>query len=247
MLNRFKNIFSFITMSDLAVKRILSDIKIIRKNELDKHNIFVSTNDENIYNIKAMIIGPDDTPYEGGFFFFDINFPKNYPLSPPTAKFMTLNRDVRFNPNLYKCGKVCVSLLNTWAGPGWTTACTLSAVLLSIQSLLNENPIHNEPGWELENGEKCKIYNDLLDYYNLKVGVIQMIKETPTGFEDFKDIMIKYYIQNYNKYAKFLEKRFEKNGEHKFLKLYSMTAKLDYTEIQEKMIILYSKYMELYK
>mgnify|MGYP005648806785 FL=1 len=234
-------------MSNLATKRILSDLRIIKKNELDKHNIYVSTNDEDMYNIKAMIIGPDDTPYEGGFFFFDINFPKNYPMEPPKAKFMTLNREVRFNPNLYKCGKVCVSLLNTWAGPGWTTACTLSAVLLSIQSLLNENPIHNEPGWEKENGEKCRTYNDLLDYYNLKVGVLQMIRDTPLGFEVFKDIMLKYYVTHFEKYMKFLDKRMDKNGEQKLSKLYSMSAKLDYNAIQENMLMVFSEFEVLYK
>ncbi len=234
-------------MSNFATKRILSDLKIIQKNQLDKHNIFVSTNDDDIYNIKAMIIGPDDTPYEGGFFFFDINFPKNYPMEPPKAKFMTLNRDVRFNPNLYKCGKVCVSLLNTWAGPGWTTACTLSAVLLSIQSLLNENPIHNEPGWEKENGERCKTYNDLLDYYNLKVAVLQMIRDTPIGFEVFKDIMLKYYVTNFEKYMKFIEKRMDKDGEQKFLKLFSMTEKFDYVSLQENLLMVFSEFEVLYK
>ena len=234
-------------MSNLATKRILSDLKIIKKNELDKHNIFVSTSDDDIYSIKAMIIGPEDTPYEGGFFFFDINFPKNYPMEPPKAKFMTLNREVRFNPNLYKCGKVCVSLLNTWQGPGWTTACTLSSVLLSIQSLLNENPIHNEPGWEKENGEKCRTYNDLLDYYNLKVGVLQMIRDTPLGFEVFKDIMLKYYVTNFDKYMKFLEKRMDKNGEQKLLKLYSMSTKFEYNELQEKLLMAFSEFEVLYK
>ena len=234
-------------MSNLAVKRILSDLKIVKSNQLDKHNIFVSTNDEDIYNIKAMIIGPDDTPYEGGFYFFDINFPKNYPMEPPKAKFMTLNREVRFNPNLYKCGKVCVSLLNTWQGPGWTTACTLSSVLLSIQSLLNENPIQNEPGWEKENGEKCRTYNDLLDYYNLKVGVLQMIRDTPLGFEVFKDIMLKYYVTNFDKYMKFLEKRMDKNGEQKLLKLYSMSTKFEYNELQEKLLMAFSEFEVLYK
>jgi ubiquitin-conjugating enzyme E2 Z len=234
-------------MSNLATKRILSDLKIIKKNELDKHNIFVSTSDDDIYSIKAMIIGPEDTPYEGGFFFFDINFPKNYPMEPPKAKFMTLNREVRFNPNLYKCGKVCVSLLNTWQGPGWTTACTLSSVLLSIQSLLNENPIQNEPGWEKENGEKCRTYNDLLDYYNLKVGVLQMIRDTPLGFEVFKDIMLKYYVTNFDKYMKFLEKRMDKNGEQKLLKLYSMSTKFEYNELQEKLLMAFSEFEVLYK
>ena len=234
-------------MSNLATKRILSDLKIIRSNNLDKHNIFVATNDEDIFNIKAMIIGPDDTPYEGGFYFLDIVIPKNYPLDPPKAKFMTLNQEVRFNPNLYKNGKVCVSILNTWSGPGWTTACTLSGVLLSIQSLLNEKPIQNEPGWEKETGSKCKIYNEMIEYYNLKVGLIQMIKETPTGFEEFKDIMLKHYVNNYDKYRKFLEKRINLDGEVRNLRLYSMSTKLNYSKVENDMIVLFSKYEDLYK
>jgi ubiquitin-conjugating enzyme E2 Z len=234
-------------MSNLATKRILSDLKIIKTSQLDKHNIFVSTDDKDIYNIKSLIIGPDDTPYEGGFYFLDITFPKNYPMEPPKAKFMTLNSQVRFNPNLYKNGKVCVSLLNTWSGPGWTTCCTLSAVLLSIQSLLNEKPIQNEPGWEKEEGEKCKTYNELIEFFNLKVGVLQMINETPHGFEEFKDIMIKYYVNNFDKYRKFIEKRIIKDGEIKNLRLYNMSAKLEYTKVYEQMLLLYSGFEELYK
>ena len=53
---------------------------------------------------------------------------------------------VRFNPNLYRDGKVCLSILGTWAGPGWSPAQSLSSVLLSIQSLMNARPYHNEPG-----------------------------------------------------------------------------------------------------
>ena len=234
-------------MSNLATKRILSDLKIVKTNCLDKHNIFVSTNDEDVYNVKAMIIGPDDTPYEGGFYFLDIVFPKNYPLDPPKATFMTLNQEVRFNPNLYKNGKVCVSILNTWSGPGWTTACTLSGVLLSIQSLLNERPIQNEPGWEKEKGDKCKTYNDMIEYYNLKVALIQMIRNTPKGFDEFKDIMLKHYITNYDKYQKFLQKRTHLNGEIRNLRLYSMSTKLNYSKLVDEMTILYSEFEDLYK
>ena len=234
-------------MSNLAVKRILSDLKIVKSNNLDKHNIYVCSNDENIYNIKAMIIGPDDTPYEGGFYFLDITFPKNYPMDPPKAIFSTLNNNVRFNPNLYKNGKVCVSILNTWSGPGWTTASTLSGVLLSIQSLLNERPIQNEPGWEKERGDKSKNYNDMLGFYNLKVALIQMIKDTPKGFEEFKDIMLKYFVQNFDKYRKFLEKRMELDGEVRNLRLFNMSAKLDYSKVSEEMLLLYSEFEQLYK
>ena len=57
---------------------------------------------------------------------------------------------VRFNPNLYNCGKVCLSLLGTWAGPGWDPArSTLLEVLMAIQGqILVPDPYFNEPGFE---------------------------------------------------------------------------------------------------
>ena len=63
---------------------------------------------------------------------------------------------VRFNPNLYNCGKVCLSLLGTWSGQDGETwnkdTSTFLQVLVSIQSLiLVEDPYFNEPGWERPN------------------------------------------------------------------------------------------------
>ena len=55
---------------------------------------------------------------------------------------------MRFNPNLYNCGKVCLSLLGTWPGrpeEQWTSQSTLLQVLVSIQSMiLVELPYFNE-------------------------------------------------------------------------------------------------------
>ena len=53
----------------------------------------------------------------------------------------------RLNPNLYAEGKVCLSLLGTWSGPGWVPGkSTLLQVLVSIQAMiLCEEPIANEP------------------------------------------------------------------------------------------------------
>ena len=70
-------------MSSLAIKRISADIKNIRRNNLDEQNIYVSVNEENIFKIKAMIIGPKDTPYENGFYFFEFGIPIDYPIMPP--------------------------------------------------------------------------------------------------------------------------------------------------------------------
>lgn len=76
---------------------------------------------------------------------------------------------LRLNPNLYNCGKVCLSLLNTWSGTTkerWTKGVsTMLQVLVSIQGLiLNTMPYYNEPGYEslrgTPNGEtQARQYN----------------------------------------------------------------------------------------
>ena len=106
-------------MSSSSNKRIIKEIKNYEKSNLVDSGIHCIFNDENIKNVKTLIIGPKDTPYENGFYFFNIQFTDNYPFSPPKVKFHTLNKAVRFNPNYYNCGKVCLSMLGTWSGPGW--------------------------------------------------------------------------------------------------------------------------------
>ena len=63
----------------------------------------------------ATVEGPSDTPYEGGLFVFDICLPADYPQQAPKAHYWAWGKYI--NPNLYACGKVCLSLLGTWAGP----------------------------------------------------------------------------------------------------------------------------------
>ena len=65
--------------------------------------------------VRALITGPEGTPYEAGCFFFDVFFPSQYPSAPPLMELETTGGGVaRFNPNLYADGKVCLSLLGTW-------------------------------------------------------------------------------------------------------------------------------------
>ena len=65
--------------------------------------------------LRALILPSADTPYGGGAFEFDILLPPEYPNKPPSVQFLTTGGGkVGFNPNLYPCGKVCLSLLGTW-------------------------------------------------------------------------------------------------------------------------------------
>lgn len=93
---------------------------------------------------------------------------------------------LRINPNLYKNGKVCLSLLNTWYGADnerWTPGeSTMLQVLVSIQGLiLNEKPYFNEPGYEKTRGshhgeDKSSKYNEYTLIYSLKTMVYTMKK-----------------------------------------------------------------------
>ncbi|TCD71146.1 hypothetical protein EIP91_012094 [Steccherinum ochraceum] len=68
-------------------------------------------------NSKVMIAGPEGTPYSDGLFEFDCFIPIQYPNVSPLMHLRTTGGGrVRFNPNLYNNGKVCLSLLGTWHG-----------------------------------------------------------------------------------------------------------------------------------
>ena len=105
--------------------------------------------------VQILISGPEGTPYMNGLFLFDVFFPQTYPQTAPLVNLRTTGRgSVRFNPNLYNCGKVCLSLLGTWSGNGqaekWNEASTFLQVLISIQSLiLVPEPMYNEVSFDL--------------------------------------------------------------------------------------------------
>lgn len=55
--------------------------------------------------LSLLIMGPEDTPYEGNMFVFDVQLHADYPHHPPTCYYH--NRcEGRLNPNLYEDGKV---------------------------------------------------------------------------------------------------------------------------------------------
>jgi ubiquitin-conjugating enzyme E2 Z len=152
-----------------------------------------------------LIVGPFETPYEGGFFYFIINCPDNYPHAPPKVKLMTTGGGtVRFNPNLYASGKTCLSILGTWSGPGWAPVNSLSSVLLSIQSLMNERPYHNEPGFEAPNNIQCNNYSDCIRHESLRVAVCEMADESTSQHkqlpEQLKSVVRSLFLNFFDSY-----------------------------------------------
>ncbi|ERL85653.1 hypothetical protein D910_03070 [Dendroctonus ponderosae] len=122
---------------------------------------------------QVLITGPADTPYANGCFELDVFFPPDYPLSPMLINLETTgHHTVRFNPNLYNDGKVCLSVLNTWHGrpeEKWNAqTSSFLQVLVSIQSLiLVPEPYFNEPGYERARGTPAGSVNS--KDYNLNI------------------------------------------------------------------------------
>ena len=226
----------------LSIKRIFKDYENYKESDLQEQGLYCILDENNMYNMKAMVVGPKDTPYEGGFYFFTLKFPKDYPFSPPQILFCTLDRRVRFNPNYYKCGKVCLSILGTWSGPRWTGCMTLSTILLILQTRLNEMPIQNEPGYEKAKDENAKSYNRVLEWYNMEVAIVKMIENTPKEFEEFKPFMKKEFIKNCSYYEKYLNSIMEKDSYIIKSKYFGMKAKLYPISFMKKLQVIKGNY-----
>ncbi|XP_014238160.1 (E3-independent) E2 ubiquitin-conjugating enzyme UBE2O [Trichogramma pretiosum] len=157
----------------------------------------------------VMMRGPEKTPYEDGLFLFDFQLSVDYPSAPPLCHYISYCSD-RLNPNLYEDGKVCVSLLGTWAGRGtevWTSSSTLLQVIVSIQGLiLVAEPYFNEAGFEKQKGsqqgrENSRMYNEMV-VLMLVQSQTKLIQYPPPVFKDA-------IIQHFEKHAEKLLKRLE--------------------------------------
>ena len=156
-----------VSITKETITRLIKDVKEIIKNPLDSHGIYYKHDDEDLLKGKALIIGPQGTPYENGFYLFEIIYPSNYPYSPPKLIYKTNDGVTRFNPNLYKCGKVCLSVLNTWRGEQWSSCQTISSVLLVLCTVLNDTPLLNEPGITKTHMDYSN-YNAILKFKNIE-------------------------------------------------------------------------------
>eukprot|EP01107_Rhizomastix_libera_P015028 TRINITY_DN520_c0_g1_i1.p1 TRINITY_DN520_c0_g1~~TRINITY_DN520_c0_g1_i1.p1 ORF type:complete len:149 (-),score=12.20 TRINITY_DN520_c0_g1_i1:50-496(-) len=127
----------------MALKRIQKELKELEKSPPECCS--AGPEGDDMFHWKATIVGPPDSPYQGGVFFLDIQFPSDYPFKPPKCKFITKV----YHPNVNDSGYICLDILKDQ----WSPALTLSRVLLSISSLLTD-PNPDDP----LNGEVARVY-----------------------------------------------------------------------------------------
>lgn len=183
------------------LKRIIIDIKDIIDDPID--GIIYKPDEENIMRGFVLIHGPQNTPYQFGNYFFQFEFTESYPYKPPIVTYHTNNGRVRFNPNFYRNGKVCLSILNTWEGDQWSACQSVRSVLLTLQMRLNENPLLNEPGVnEIRHKYHIELYNEIITYENINLCICDYvidIANLPNQFKIFYNDVCKLFISHYQK------------------------------------------------
>ncbi|EEB05294.2 ubiquitin conjugating enzyme Ubc15 [Schizosaccharomyces japonicus yFS275] len=123
-------------MSVVSEQLLRKQLKEIQKNPPQGFSVGL-VDDKSIYEWEVMIIGPEDTLYEGGFFNAILSFPKDYPLMPPKMRFTS----EFWHPNVHTNGDVCISILHPpgddkWgyedAGERWLPVHTPETILISV-------------------------------------------------------------------------------------------------------------------
>lgn len=85
------------------MSRLLSELGSLARSLplTEGSSVFLRCAEKGIDVMKALIIGPQGTPYQNGCFVFDIYLPSQYPSVPPVVHLCTTGGgSVRFNPNL---------------------------------------------------------------------------------------------------------------------------------------------------
>ena len=136
----------------MALKRIQKELKEFNKDP--PQNITAGPiNDNNMFRWEATIIGPEDSPYEGGIFHLNFTYPTGYPFKPPKCVFTTKI----YHPNINTNGAISLDILQDQ----WGANLYLEKFLLSISSLLSDPNPDNPINYEAANLYKANKY----EYY----------------------------------------------------------------------------------
>lgn len=224
-----------IIISKECIKRILKDLSNLDSKLLEENNIFYCHDEENIMKGYAMIIGPEDSIYAYGYYFFEINFTRDYPFQPPKVVFKTYDGVTRFHPNLYRNGKVCLSILNTWRGESWSACQTLSTVLMTLVTLFTNEPFLNEPGIR-ETHAQYNDYHQIIKFKNIQHSILRYIisEHVPENFEIFYPIISDYFDKNKESIMGLCNKYMKQKVDNTYqVSMYNMVASVNYKKLQK--------------
>ena len=153
-------------MFNSGISKLFREYRELNRNPIISFGITVGLPEENnIFNWRVTLLGPRDTPYRGGIFSLSLNFPQNYPSSPPKVVFNTPIYHInvkRFRDNSGSIGQVDLAILNLWK-PEYTARDILISAFSLFYMNKDNSPYSLEMSDEYRNNknlyiEKCKYF-----------------------------------------------------------------------------------------
>ncbi len=238
-------------MSSASNKRLQADILELKKPLYSESGIFYEQTEADIRHGYGCVFGPQGSPYEDCPMLYEFQVGDSFPFDPPKVQFRTHDRATRFHPNMYKEGKVCLSILHTWEGPKWSSIMRLSTVLVTLQSLMDTNPILHEPGYtnlapEAQNAYTKFVEHSCIRYILERAETLVQKREQPEAFKPFQDV----FLERLPGILERLEKRLEKLQQEAPSVLsvaYSMSCTTQYKKFYERVVKLKGTDFSVYK
>ena len=116
----------------------------------------------------------------------------------------------------------------------------ITTIFLTIQSLLDNNPLHHEPGQENNNTHININYNEVIRYETIHTLLLKNMYDIPNSFECFKDEMDEEYQKNKSKIMEYLEIMKDQKVRMINVPYYRINTQINYPQLYE----VYKKYME---
>lgn len=231
-----------IVISRETTRRLLKDVRELIKNPLDDEGIYYKHDETEMLKGYAYICGPKDSVYFGGNYFYEFKFPYDYPHRPPKVTFLNMggiDGQTRFHPNMYKNGKMCLSLLNTWKGDQWTGCQSIRTILLTILSILDNAPLLHEPGFT-ELSVDFNRYNKIITFKNMEYSVCYILQNKAKNLkvlkEMFEENINKQYKKNEDSIKELIES-YVKSEDDIYIRtgIYNLKVEINWNNILEEL------------
>jgi ubiquitin-protein ligase len=224
-----------------TITRLLRDIRdVMTDPTLEECGIMYQHSETDMLTGYACIVGPPDSLYFGGYYYFLFKFPTNYPHSPPIVSFLTNTSNIRFHPNFYTNMNVCVSIINTWRGEQWSGCQNIRSVLMTFQSLLDNESLLHEPGIRSGHSD-FHSYHTMVEFYNYKFACLTVLNEFTSYIKIesalvpvFQEFMNRTFQTNKSKIREILIERSKKYPEKKTISIGiygGITAAIHYSQL----------------
>ena len=91
-------------LNDIAMRRMRKEVLLLKNSPREGVQL---AEEDRLDQLSGSIMGPPNTPYDGGVFQVKIDIPVDFPFSPPEIRFQTKI----FHPNVDPSGNICLDIL----------------------------------------------------------------------------------------------------------------------------------------